>query len=98
MDLLLSRYGNIDFVMELQYKDGVSLIEKSFEKVIEKQCWDMWISLYPNFNKSNFLPFSEFMKKQRTPQSKPKSITKEEILKQAEEIKRLHQNKGGDGE
>ena len=45
----------------------------------EKAAWEIWISVYPNFTKDNFIPFSDF-KDQQLQDKPPKQIkTFEEI-------------------
>ena len=90
--MLLTRYGNIEYVNNMFWVDGIELIHKAREKEQEEKVWDMWISLYPNMDKKSFMPFSEFHKKQVTPIiTDNKKLTKEEITEKAEEIRRLHQ-------
>lgn len=43
MDLLLSRYHSIDYVMQLDYETGMELINKCQEQKIEEQIFQRWI-------------------------------------------------------
>jgi hypothetical protein len=51
----------------------------------------MWLTLYPNMDKKNFVPFSKFYKKAIKPQIKKPELSKEEIISIAESIKKHHQ-------
>ena len=44
--MLLKRYSNIDFVMNLDVEDGVALIAKAFEKQQEDLLIQRWILHY----------------------------------------------------
>lgn len=76
--------------MGMDWRDGVELINKAFEKRIEQREWDAWVSLYPSFDKTNFIPFERF-KSEIKPQNEQKIISTEEIIFNSEEIKKIHQ-------
>lgn len=63
------------------------------EKETEQKAWEMWLTKYPNMDKTNFVPFSEFKSKLTTPQISTKST--EDILKEVEEIRKKIAKKGG---
>lgn len=77
--------------MNLDFKTGIKLFVEACEKIQEQKAWDMWLMLYPNMDKKNFIPFSKFYKKTTTPDKPNKHLTKEEIIAQAENIKQIHQ-------
>jgi len=70
--------------MSLDVDEFVRLINKSLEKQEERKAWEMWLTLYPNMNKKNFMPFSEFFNMQKQTISKR---PKEDILEEAERIR-----------
>lgn len=83
----------MDYVLNLNYADGISLINKGLEKANEENAFRIWLTIYPNMTKDNFIPFDEFYN------PKPKTISKksaEEMLRESMEIRnRLGQKKGG---
>ena len=83
--MLLSRYGDISFVLNSSVEDGLLIIEKAKEKREEQKAWGMWLVKYQNMDKDNFIPFSEFYKKATTPAYVSKRSV-EDILKDAQEI------------
>lgn len=93
--MLLSRYGNIDYVNKLSWEDGIGLINKAFEKQDEQRDWEMWVSIYPQMDKKSFVPFGKFRSKKHFAPNivKNKAMTKDEILEKAEEVRKLHQGK-----
>ena len=77
--------------MSLEIDDFISLIAKSFEKKEERKSWEMWLTLYPNMTKENFMPFSEFFNMQKQKISKR---PKEDILDEVERIRASARDKG----
>ena len=89
---MLRSYNDINFIMSLEIDDFISLIAKAFEKKEERKSWEMWLTLYPNMTKENFMPFSEFFRMQKEPISKR---SKEDILDEVERIRASVRDKGG---
>lgn len=90
--MLLNRYNNIDYIFNLTWIDGVEIINKAIEKTTEEKDWDLYISVYPNMDKSNFITFDKFKSKKQTVKNENK-LSKEEILQKAEELRKIHQGK-----
>lgn len=86
-ELLLRRYANIDYILNMEFKEGYKFIKKVYDKELEEKAWQMWLVQYPNMTKNNFLTFNEF-KEKIIPPKIDKSINKEDLIKQAEEIER----------
>lgn len=63
MDLLLSRYANIDYVMNLEIDDFVGIIKCAMEKESDERLYQMWLAIYPNMDKDTFISFNEFKDK-----------------------------------
>ncbi|MGJ9381534.1 hypothetical protein [Salipaludibacillus sp. CF4.18] len=72
----------------------MSLINKAFEKQEEDRARNMWLMRYQNMDDKSFIPFSKFFKLQTEPANiRPK----EDILKEAEEIRaKIRDRKGGE--
>jgi len=75
--------------MNLEMVEFLKLIRKALEKREEERLWDMWVSVYPNMDKKNFITFSEFYEKQRTQKIVNTQKTKEELLSEVEEIRKM---------
>lgn len=86
MDLLLSRYHNIDYVMNLNWTDGIKLINKAIKERDRQKIWDIWISCYPNMTKDNYITFEDFYDK-ATKKVTVSTKTAEEIYNEALEIR-----------
>jgi hypothetical protein len=83
--------------MALDWQDGISQINKAVEKISEEKEWQMWLTLYPNMDKNTFMSFEKFRQKGKK-QSVETKISDKEILKKAEEVKKLHQRMLEEGE
>jgi hypothetical protein len=69
----------------MDFEQGFKLIKKAFDKREEEKAWQMWLTLYPNMNKDNFVPFSDFYKEMKKPISKRPT---EDILNEVYEIRK----------
>ena len=47
----MSRYSNVDYVLNLSIDDFINLYQKAIEKEIEKRTWEYWIHMYPYMEK-----------------------------------------------
>lgn len=75
----MKRYGNIDYVMHMDFKDAVKLINEATEDERKEKYWQMYVSCYPHFRKENIISFEEFYEN-----SKPKKIdtrSKDEVMR-----------------
>lgn len=75
----------------LNWIDGIELINKALEKRNEQRDWDMWISIYPNMDKNTFIPFEKFRATKQIQQNKNITLTNDEIIAKAEELRKIHQ-------
>ncbi|MEZ7173584.1 hypothetical protein [Sporosarcina sp. OR05] len=56
----MSRYGNIQNVMHLDFEDGAELIRKAYEKTAEDKAWQMYLTKYQNMTEKSYMPFEDF--------------------------------------
>lgn len=82
----MSASYDINTIYNLPLKAIVKAILHAYEKQDEQKAWAMWIAIYPNMNKENFMPFSEFyeMAKQSVD-----SRSTHELLAEFEQISEL---------
>lgn len=78
--------------MDWYWVDGIELISKAVEKREETKAWGMWLALFPRMTKDNFIPFSQFFKKQTQIITQKSS---QEILDEVAEIERRFKERGG---
>lgn len=68
----------------MSIKNITKLLLKAKGKENERDAWQLYVSIYPNFNEDTFVTFEEFMKPNKATQEEEKS--EEEILKEVKEI------------
>lgn len=96
-ELLLSRYSNFNYVLMLDFEEGYELIQKAYEKDLEKMLWDRWLVDYRSMTKDNFVNFAEYKEKVLAQVNiSNNNISKEDLLKEAEEIERKISQKRGE--
>lgn len=96
-ELLLRRYSNVEYILNLEIAEGIEFINKAYEKEIEDRVWEKWLIDYRNMTKENFISFEEYKNQIISRNIKVESnLSKEEILKEVEEIERkIALKKGG---
>jgi hypothetical protein len=87
-DLLLSRYHNIDFVMHLDLIDGLELYAKARKKRQEERLYQAWVSLYPHFDKDNFISWEDYRDRHNQMKLPVSRKSAEELIAEAADIKR----------
>jgi hypothetical protein len=86
-ELLLRRYSNIDYILNLDNEEGYEFILKAYEKSVEEKLWEQWLVQYRFMNKDNFISFEEFKDSLiRKPNAKRKILSNENLtLKEIED-------------
>lgn len=78
-ELLLFRYSNIDYILNLNYIDGFIFIRKAYEKQSEEKLWQQWLVDYRTMTKDTFISFSDYKEKAFKKNIKTENITKKQI-------------------
>lgn len=82
--MLLHRYTNIEYILNLDLEEGIEFINKAYEKQLDEQIWQRWLVEYRNMDENNFISFENY--KALLTKKVDKTIKTTEILKQSEEI------------
>lgn len=61
IDLLLHRYGNLEYIMQSDIETALRIIDKAKEKEKENRYFLQWVVQLPNMGKENFVSFEEYM-------------------------------------
>lgn len=61
IDLLLHRYGNLEYIMQLDIKTAMRVIEKAREKEKEDRYFLQWVVQLPNMTQDNFVSFESYV-------------------------------------
>lgn len=87
-DTLLSRYGDITFIMSMPMDEGLQLYQKASEKNLENRIWERWLVDYRNMNTENFVSFGDYKKKLTEPKRVDKR-SEEEVIADADDILKM---------
>lgn len=63
IDLLLHRYGNLDYIMRLDIEDAERIIAKAKEKEKENRFFMQWVVQLPHMTKETFVSFESYLDK-----------------------------------
>ena len=91
--MLLHRYANIDYIMDLDIEDGIDFIQIAYQKDVEQKLWEQWLVNYANMDESNFMSFEDYKKKALSSgkdKNKP-SLDAKSIIEDAEKIRKADQ-------
>ena len=61
IDLLLHRYGNLEYIMQSDIETAERIIAKAREKEKENRYFLQWVVQLPNMSKENFVSFDEYV-------------------------------------
>lgn len=61
IDLLLHRYGNLEYIMHSNIDTAIRIINKAREKEKENRYFLQWVVQLPNMSKENFVSFDEYV-------------------------------------
>ena len=61
IDLLLHRYGNLDYIMQSDIESAMRLIKKAKEKENENRYFLQWIVQLPHMTKENYVSFDSYV-------------------------------------
>lgn len=61
IDLLLHRYGNIEYIMHLDIGSAMRVIDKAREKEKENRYFLQWVVQLPNMTKETYLSFESYL-------------------------------------
>lgn len=86
IDLLLHRYGNLEYIMQSDIETAMRIIEKAKEKEKENRFFLQWVVQLPNMSKENFVSFEQYIDRVtgRNIDSRPVA----ECMAEIEEIKK----------
>ena len=85
-ELLLKRYSNFDYILNLYYKDGFEFIVKAFEKENEDKLFKQWLVDYSRMNEDNFMSFEDYKKRPTKTKPPEEKLSKEQIEEKVKEI------------
>jgi hypothetical protein len=91
--LLLHRYHNIDYILQLDADTGCALITKALEQERDDRIFQQWVVQLPLMDKDNFVSFADYKDKVTGANIDRRSTA--EILAELDEVEKELQG-GGD--
>ena len=87
IDLLLHRYGNLEYIMQTDIETAQRIIEKAKEKEKENRFFLQWVVQLPNMTDENYISFDAYVDRVtgRNIDKRPVS----ECMAELEEIKKM---------
>lgn len=82
--MLLVRYGNLDYILKLEYKQGFKFIEKAINKDYEEKVYQTYIDLQI-FKQMNYETYKQ--KVDNFSKNEDKSALQEEIEQTLDKVK-----------
>lgn len=61
IDLLLHRYGNLEYIMQSDIKTAMRIIEKAREKERESRLFLQWVVQLPQMSKDTYVSFDAYV-------------------------------------
>lgn len=93
-ELLLKRYSNIDYILNLNILEFLDIIKKAYEKETEQALWERWLVDYRHMTEETFISFIDY--KERCLGQKIDTTSKEDLIRLAERIEKNSQKKRGE--
>ena len=90
IDLLLHRYGNLEYIKQLDIYSAMRIIEKAREKEKENRYFLQWVVQLPNMTKENYMSFDSYLDRVTGRNIDRRSVS--ECMEEIEEIKKKFQN------
>lgn len=59
----MSRYANIEFILNAPFYIGMNHINKAWEQERDKKIWEMWLAVYPHMSEETFVNYYDFKDK-----------------------------------
>ena len=91
--MLLHRYHNIEYILQLDADTGCDLILKALEQERDDRIFQQWVVQLPLMGKENFVSFADYKDKLTGANIDRRSVA--EIMAELDEVER--ELKGGDG-
>ena len=63
IDLLLHRYGNLEYIMQLDIESALRVIEKAREKEKENRFFLQWVVQLPKMTQESYVSFESYLDK-----------------------------------
>lgn len=87
IDLLLHRYGNLEYIMQSDIETAQRIIEKAREKEKENRFFLQWVVQLPNMTDENYISFDAYVDRVTGRNIDMRPVA--ECMEELEEIKKM---------
>lgn len=87
IDLLLHRYGNLEYIMQMDIGSAMRIIDKAREKEKENRFFLQWVVQLPNMTDETYMSFNSYVDKVTGRNIDKRPIS--ECMAEIEEIKKI---------
>ena len=87
IDLLLHRYGNLEYIMQTDIETALRIIEKAREKEKENRYFLQWVVQLPNMTDENYISFDGYVDRVTGRNIDKRPVA--ECMAEIEEIKKM---------
>lgn len=78
--MLLSRYGDMQYILSLSVKRAAKLYNKAVEEKKRDKAYQWWLARYPTYTKETYETFDEFYELLYPPKVEYDTRSKDEIM------------------
>lgn len=90
LEFLLRTYSNVDYILALEYKNGIEFISEGYKKSTEEKVWHRWLADYLicSVIGTEVKSFEEYINKAfgSNSNNEESTLTKQEIEEQVKDI------------
>ena len=87
IDLLLHRYGNLEYIMQMDIGSAMRIIDKAREKEQESRYFLQWVVQLPNMTKETYKSFESYVEQVTGKNIDTRPVS--ECMEEIEEIKKM---------
>lgn len=79
-DILLSRYGNMQYILSLSIRHVYKLYNKALEENKRDKTYKLWLAIVPRYTNDTYESFEEFYERLYPPSVEIDTRSKDEIM------------------
>jgi len=81
-DIILSRYGDMTYILSLSIRRGYELYNKAIKEKNRDKTYNWWLARLPQYSEDNYESFNDFYEKVYPPSVQMDMRSKEDIMEE----------------